>query len=684
MPQNIISNDVQAKAQASRTYASAVAAHKAGHLSVAEKGYRKVLKLAPNEPEPNYLLGAILLATDRLEEAISSLERCLATNPKHVHALNAIGSAYNKVKCNDKAIKVLEHALELEKNDPKVWFNLGLACVETNEYERAIDAFEEALVLDPHKWEALNGIGVCFLELGRSEQAISALSRCTEMDPQLEAAHGNLIRGLIQNEQFEEALHRSEQASERWSNNASLLVLMATSQKSLGKTDAALDCLHNALDIDPQFVPALNNLSGHLHDLGQWKKAEKYARRSLKIEPDSAIMLTLMGRIRQMRGDLIGAEEYYSDAIQADPSYAEAYNNLGNVLTYMDRPEPASQSFSTAIKLKPGSEGIRLNRAIAEMTQGNLYPACKDYLHRFNFAEERNVRREWSFPEWSMEPLIGKRLLLWPDQGIGDEILFARYAPMIFADCSYGALECSPRLSKLFQRSFPNTDVFAQTTPPQPSLKEGSFDFHSAIVDVCCARFESADNIPEAEPLRPDPTITNSLRKKYLALSDGRPLIGISWRSGGSHTSHFKSTPLSNWEKILSHQGCTFVNLQYGDVSKEVEEMNERIDNRIISDSEINPLQDLDPFAAQVAAMDLVITISNATAHFAGALGKPVWHMIPTGPGRLWYWFNQGSSSPWYKSMTLYRHRHNEGWQGVISQIHERLLDVTPQLGRKS
>ena len=668
----------------SRAYVAAVAAHKAGHLSVAEKGYRKVLKLAPNEPEPNYLLGVILLKTDRLEDAISSLERCLATNPEHVDALNAVGSAYSKASRNDKAIEVLEHALELEKNDPKVWINLGLACIETNQHERAIDAFEEALALDPHKWEALNGIGVCFIELGRSEQAISVLSRCTEMAPQLEAAHGNLIRGLIQNKQFEEAVHRSEQASERWPNNASLRVLMATSHKNLGKNDAALDCLHTALDIDPQFVPALNNLSGHLNDLGQWKEAEKYTLRSLQIEPSSAIMLTLMGRIRQMRGDLMGAEKYYSDAIQTDPSYAEAHNNLGNVLNYMDRPEAASQSFTTAIKLKPESEGIRLNRAIAEMTQGNLYPACRDYLHRFNFSEERNVRRPWSFPEWSMEPLAGKRLLLWADQGIGDEILFARYAPMIFANCSYGALECSPRLSKLFQRSFPNTGVFAQTTPPEPSLKDGSFDFHSAIVDVCCARFRSVDTIPEVEPLKPDPIIMNNLRKKYLALSDGQPLIGISWRSGGSHTSHFKSTPLSNWEELLSHRGCAFVNLQYGDVSKEVEELNDRIDNRIISDREINPSQDLDSFAAQVAAMDLVITISNATAHFAGALGKPVWNMVPTGPGRLWYWFNQGSTSPWYKSMTLYRHRHNEGWQGVIRQIRERLLDVTPQIGLKS
>jgi len=89
---------------------------------------------------------------------------------------------------------------------------------------------------------------------------------------------------------------------------------------------------------------------------------------------------------------------------------------------------------------------------------------------------------------------------------------------------------------------------------------------------------------------------------------------------------------------------------------------------------------DLDLFAAQVAAMDLVITISNTTAHFAGALGVPVWNMTPTGPGRIWYWFLEGESSPWYESMRLFRHRHDEGWGDVLGRVSNQLRKTAPNL----
>jgi len=672
-----------AQTQTSRIFADAVAAHKSGRLGDAEAGYRRVLADHPLEAEPNYLLGSIFMVTDRPHESLEALRTCLQANANHVPALNAIGGVYARLEQHDDAIGSFERAANIQGDDPKIWFNLGLACVEIHRYGRAVEAFEETLKLDGSKWEALNGYGLCLLELGRVQEAISALLRCIAKAPALESAHANLVRCLIKNKQIDDAMARCATAIQTWPNAPVFHLLMADAKRKSGEVELSTDCLRGALDVDPYYVPALNQLAGQLNDQGQWKEAEKFARRSLEIEPNTAVMLTMIGHIRQMRGDLNGAHLYYNKAIESDPGYAEAHNNLGNVLNYMDRAEESLAAFGIAAKLKPDSEGIRLNRAIAQMTAGNIYPASKDYRLRLAIEGDRAITREWAWPAWDEQPLKDKRVLLWADQGIGDQILFSRYAPQIVTEMALGVLECSPRLIALFERSFPNIEFVEQTTPPDSRLTNGPFDFHSAIIDVCCARYRDASHIPAAPLLKADPALTRKLRKKYLEASGGRPLVGISWRSGGTHTSHFKSTDLDDWSGILGNESVAFVNLQYGNPHIEVANVLQQQKTTIISDENVNPLLDLDPVAAQIAALDLIITTSNTTAHLAGALGKEVWNMTPIGPGRLWYWFAEGSETPWYTNMTLLRHSYSEGWGAVLNDVRDRLIGVAPRLGNE-
>lgn len=133
---------------------------------------------------------------------------------------------------------------------------------------------------------------------------------------------------------------------------------------------------------------------------------------------------------------------------------------------------------------------------------------------------------------------------------------------------------------------------------------------------------------------------------------------------------------LSDWSPVLRSSGATFVNLQYGDCADELSRLYQEIGVSVYCDDEVDPLVDLDAFAAQVAAMDLVISVSNTTVHFAGALGKPVWTLLPGGgDGLLWYWGNEGERNLWYPTMRIFRQDTLGDWAGAINHVDAAFRD---------
>lgn len=667
---------------AQHIYVAAVAAHKAGKLVEAEGGYRSVLKNTPEMTEAHYLLGAVLMKTGRTDEAINSLMMCRNLNPDHVDALNMLGALYSDAGRPAEAVKTLSHAATLTRIDPNIWCNLGRARCEYKQYDQALDAFKNALDLRPDYGEALNGYGLSLAKLGRMNEAVTAFTQCLAINNDLEAAHSNLVQYLIEDGQIENALERCGTAIEKWPDRSRLRLFLAVGLQQSGREEDALASFQKAIELDPLDTLPLNKTSNFLYILGRWKEAEIYAQQSLEIDSKSASALNNLGRIRLMRGDLVGAINLYKDSILKEPDLADAHNNLGNAYLFTDRIEDALVEFDTAIALKPNKRGYLTNRGLSLLTKGEIGEGWKDYRCRFENEEDPIKGRRWPWPYWQDNSLDRKRVLLWAEQGIGDQILFSRFILKVAANTSYIILECSPRLIKLFERSFPGLDFAATTDPPDRRLLDGPFDFHSSVVDVSCSGLRGSDSISELPALIPDPNLTQSLKKKYHGLSGGRPVVGISWRSLGTKHAQFKSTALKDWVDILTNGQVAFVNLQYGDTQEELDDLERETGISIIDDSTIDALGDIDPFAAQIAAMDLVITTSNTTAHLAGALDIPVWNMTPTGLGRIWYWFMEGSESPWYASMKLFRHSYREDWSSVLSKVSSELKMAAPHLGK--
>ena len=148
------------------------------------------------------------------------------------------------------------------------------------------------------------------------------------------------------------------------------------------------------------------------------------------------------------------------------------------------------------------------------------------------------------------------------------------------------------------------------------------------------------------------------------------------FRSQSPGAEREKSIPLPTWTEILPAPDVAFISLQYGETAADIEGAERALGVRVAIDEGIDPVRDLDGFAAQIAAMDLVISVSNTTVHLAGALGQRAWAMIPSDRGRLWYWFLDRTDSPWYARLRLFRKPVGGRWTGALAEVGAALRQL--------
>ena len=233
--------------------------------------------------------------------------------------------------------------------------------------------------------------------------------------------------------------------------------------------------------------------------------------------------------------------------------------------------------------------------------------------------------RPYPQPFWTGKKLSKGRLLLWGEQGVGDEIQFAGLIPDALRTGNSIVLDCDPRLKPLFARSFPESY------------------------------------------LKADPIETERFRTRC---SDGRRLIGLAWQTGNTQTGRKRSIDLAQLAPLFAQPGIRWISLQYGDFNS-LEEQAAAAGVPLLIDRSVDQLANIDLFAAQIAAMDQVITIDNSTAHLAAALGLPVWLLLPFAAD--WRWLQSREFSPWYPTMRLFRQPQLGDWAAVIESVQSAL-----------
>ncbi len=455
-----------------------------------------------------------------------------------------------------------------------------------------------------------------------------------------------------------------------------LLGLILVKSGRFGEAIAPLRLALRGRPEDAQLWNALGVACGQTFDAEQAREAFARVAALQPGSPQAHFNLALAAR---RCGDAAGAVAAYREALRLKPDWPAGFSNLSSAYREGGDFDAAVAACEKAIEIDPGYAPAWHNLALALFLKGDLPRAWE--AHRWRFKNPNVVavkQRPFAQTPWLGEDLAGRRLLIWGEEAVGEEVMFASMIPDAVARAGDCILECEPRLVPLYERSFPAATVVARRDPPDPVAEDPAIDYQVGIADLAGPlRADWADFPSPPSFLAVDEALRDRLRQRYRARGDG-PLIGLSWYSANPRVGLPRSLGLRQWIPILQAIPATFVNLQYGDCSEGLADVKDRAGIEIIHDPEIDQLQNMDDFAAQNAALDLVISISNTTCMVSAAVGTETWTLLPRGFGLYWYWFEGRDTSPWFPGMTLFRQDRPGDWQGVIARIAAALAAWTP------
>lgn len=533
----------------------------------------------------------------------------------------------------EQAETLCRAVLDNDITNAKAWQLRGLIATRGARYADAADHFRQATLHDPEDAASYTNLSVALLSLGKTDEALTALSRSVELDPASPDAHLNLASCYLNHDRPAEAM----------------------------------DSAAHALSLRPDWPKALGVLASALLEQKDFEKAIELATRAIALDPTLAIGHRAMADILLQRRDFDGAFACFEKVLSLGSGDAKTYNNYGLLLTRLGRYDEAIIAYEEAVALAPDNAKMRHGLALVLLATGRLAEGFEHYAWRHLFDQNQlGMRVDQAFPE--RLPAPGEKLIAVAEQGLGDQVMLASLIPDLLRSNPDLEIHCDARLLDLFRRSFP-TVTFA------PFNRQASPVGSIGLADTARWLRPSLESFPRQPGfLNVDRDLATHLRTKYKGGRE-RPLVGLSWST--AHNVKFakpKSLPLQDWGPILSIPGATFVNLQYGATTEEVAQASRTFGARIVTDHQIDPLVNLDAFAAQVAAMDLVITTSNTTAHFAGALNVPTWVFIPMGFGGMWHWFLEREDSPWYPSARLFRQTERGQWAPVVDRVSGELV----------
>ena len=438
--------------------------------------------------------------------------------------------------------------------------------------------------------------------------------------------------------------------------HAETLHLLGIIAYQVGENKIATDLITRAIEVDSKQSPFYYSLGNSLRGQGKLEKAVQSYHQAIQIQPNRLEAYNNLGVALIDQGKLEESIQIYQKTLEIQPNCADAYSNLGIALKEQGRLKESIRAYQKAIYIQAGSAAAHNNLGQILLLLGDFHEGWREYEWRLKCDDINSEKRTFPQPSWDGTNLDDKTILIWAEQGIGDEIMFTSILPNLSQMTEKIISECDQRLTPLFQRSFPQIQFFSRANPPHPRLLDKNIDYQMPIggLGQWFRTNEKSFLSGQDSYLHACPKKVLQMKRKYQQLADGKLLVGISWKSTGinQRRASLKSTVLKDWTFILSGKNCFFMSLQYGDVKAEINTFTNQTEIPIYQDKEIDSFQSLDDFAAQVAALDLVISIDNTTVHMAGALGEKVWTLLPYIPD--WRWMLEREDTPWYPSMSYF------------------------------
>jgi hypothetical protein len=438
----------------------------------------------------------------------------------------------------------------------------------------------------------------------------------------------------------------------------------------LGDLDRAERLLRKAIRFGQESPELLGELGRVFIDKKQWDNAASCFERSLELFPEYAEAFINLGFTMNAKRDLVAAKAVYQRGLVAFPDNVDLWTNLATLqresgeldesIKRLNEME-ARFGFTAALQESRGRAWLQLRRWSEGWT---------DYEARLRIDGPTKVSFDTRIPRWNGESIDGKHMLVLCEQGIGDEVQFASCFLDLVRTSGKCTLTCSPRLESIYRRSFPTANVLPLSDQERLSwqpIEPASFDFVVAAGSLPRFFRNSDDAFPQEPYLVADEPEVQRYRETSNPLR-----VGVSWW-GCAIVSQMqqRSIPFEVFSNLLSIPNVQFVNLQHGRCDEKTAKGELARFSSLRTYDEINPYIDLDSWFNLIASLDLVITVDNSNAHFAGALGVPTWLLLPERPN--WRWPYDVEQSHWYRAVHFFRQSIGGDWAPTIERVCQQL-----------
>ena len=614
---------------------AAVACHQLNDLIKAIDYYQQALDRSPTLNVALFNKGVAYIQADAPHAAIPLFIKAIENNPKYIEALYNLGVAYERSGEIEKAISAYSRALNIDPNHIQGAFSLGNLFLRHGDADQALKWFKHALALAPEWGVLLNNIGKAHQLNGNDEQALSHFKKAAQLSPDLAEAWFNLAEMDMQTNQLASAVENYQKA----------------------------------IAINPGMSAAYNNMGNALRDLDRYPEAIAAFKKVLDLDPDLPQGHYNLGGVYRLIEDFPSAVKHLSKAIQLSPGYADAWNNLGLTCKNMGDFDRALLYFNRALKLAPELAIARWNRSFVHFLKNNWQEGWEDFEVRFDLPQRRSIYPHRIEGErWDGNPIPHQTLLVHDEQGLGDSFQFIRWIPWAKARCGRLVFETRPEIIPLIENSLGIDEIVERSSQKAPDVP---FDHYIPLMSIPRLINLYPERLTDWAPYIKAPE--TKIAQWRSRLPDGRLKVGVVWAGRPEHGNDAnRSCRIDAFIQLFQNQSIQFIGLQKGAAEHQLDDL--PFSNATNLGSQLNSFSDT---AAILTQLDLVITVDTSVAHLAGAMGRPVWVLIPRIPD--WRWGTHGSHTPWYPTMKLFRQSRPKEWETVIERISRELDHLAAQ-----
>ena len=601
----------------------------------------------------------------------------------------------------DEAERIYLELHRAAPTDEEVLYLLGILCCDLGIFDTACNFLREALNSSPDFVDARQQLGLALAQAGKPKEALAQLKKVLAAEPERIEAHVMAAEALVELDRLDEAQQRLEQLlttetnADAWRvlakialrhslpalaekcclrclqiapDHTDALNLLGVASLQQNKFAEAIAPLARLTQLIPQSTQAHNNLGLALRKLGRLQEAERAFEQALQADGAYTEARVNLADLLRIGGRQADARAHLDAVLGTAPNHVAALNNLGTLLQDQGEPAQALAVLERAGKLDAANPQIKWNRALSRLALGDYARGWQDFEARWTGCD--NLRGGYSKPlerAWNGEPIAGKRLLLWAEQGFGDSLQFVRFAKTLAEQGATVLLEAQPELVALL-RSAPGVAAIHARGDALPQ-----YDWHCPLMSLPLRLGMKLESLPAAAYVSADPARVEAWKQRIG--DEGVRKVGLTWagssRRGAVDLAAIdarRSVSLAQLQPLLQIPGIRFFSLQKDGAA-------EWAATSLPADcfdftAELNDFSDT---AALIANLDLVISVDTAVVHLAGAMGKPAW--LLNRYDSCWRWLRGRDDSPWYPTLRQFRQPQPGDWDTPIQRAATALRE---------